>query len=531
MSKKTEVEIKKLRIVIALLIISLAGIISVQIWYLVHAHRVKNETFQRNVDEALQQLVVKLENQEAYLFFKKDGTGGDTQSAPQKVKMLSPESLRPFAMKNNADFQAKDVLLAHEKMHSAERLADRAALYHNHKPFIGNIDSATLSLNDSNNDKEALANIKSPEQLRCYFKKKMTLNKMAFELAMRNKSIAQRMDLSQLDTLISNEFANESIDIPCKFGVVQASNDSIVYASKGADKTELTGSRYKAQLFPDDFFMKPHFLVVYFPERDLYLFKNIAILLGSSTTFLFIIVLLFFLMIKSFLEQKKLSDMKTDFINNMTHEFKTPITTISLASEALKDPDVNMDTGRLNRLAGMIWDENRRLETQVERVLQMARLDKGEVKLNKEPVNVNELVEDAISRVALLVEEREGVISCVCQANNPVIEADEFHFNNIMSNLLDNALKYSPGKPEIFVSTRNVNDKIEISVSDKGMGMTPDVQKRVFEKFYRVSTGNVHDVKGFGLGLAYVKNMVEAHGGTISLRSAPGKGSTFTILI
>ena len=129
------------------------------------------------------------------------------------------------------------------------------------------------------------------------------------------------------------------------------------------------------------------------------------------------------------------------------------------------------------------------------------------------------------------MEEREGAITCICNAQNAVADVDEFHMNNIISNLLDNALKYSPGKPEIFVSTRNVDGKIEISVSDKGVGMSPDAQKRVFEKFYRVSTGNVHDVKGFGLGLAYVKSMVEAHGGTIAVRSAPGKGSTFTILI
>jgi two-component system phosphate regulon sensor histidine kinase PhoR len=215
----------------------------------------------------------------------------------------------------------------------------------------------------------------------------------------------------------------------------------------------------------------------------------------------------------------------------MTHELKTPISTISLASEMLRDQKVNADPQRIQKYAGVIHDENKRLGSHVEKVLQMAVIDRGEHKLKLSYVNLHDLVQKAIDKMMLQLEERGGTLRTEFTARFPEARVDEAHFTNIVTNLLDNAIKYSNGSPEITVASRDHSEGVLISVSDKGMGMSKDAQKRVFEKFYRVPTGNVHNVKGFGFGLSYVKAMVEAHGGYIKLKSELNKGTTFEVFI
>ena len=223
--------------------------------------------------------------------------------------------------------------------------------------------------------------------------------------------------------------------------------------------------------------------------------------------------------------------MKTDFVNNMTHELKTPISTISLASEMLRDQTMATDSQRIQKYAAVIHDENNRLGSQVEKVLQMAVIDRGEHKLKLFPFNLHELIQNAIDKMSLQLEEREGVIKTDFAARFPEAQVDESHFTNIIINLLDNAIKYSNERPDITISTGDQDGGILISIEDKGIGMSKEVQKKVFEKFYRVSTGNVHNVKGFGLGLSYVKAIVEAHGGNIKLKSEMNKGTTFVVFI
>jgi two-component system phosphate regulon sensor histidine kinase PhoR len=223
--------------------------------------------------------------------------------------------------------------------------------------------------------------------------------------------------------------------------------------------------------------------------------------------------------------------MKTDFVNNMTHELKTPISTISLASEMLRDPKVTGDSQRIQKYAGVIHDENKRLGSQVEKVLQMAVIDRGEHKLKLSYLNLHDLIHRAVDKMALQVEEHKGILKTDFAARFPEAQVDESHFTNIVINLLDNAIKYSNEIPDITVSTRDQDGGVLISVADKGIGISKDAQKRVFEKFYRVPTGNVHNVKGFGLGLSYVKAMVEAHAGTVKLKSELNKGTTFEVFI
>lgn len=238
---------------------------------------------------------------------------------------------------------------------------------------------------------------------------------------------------------------------------------------------------------------------------------------------------MFYGSIQTMYKQKELADIKNDFINNMTHEFKTPISTISLAVEVMKDKEMGQDSSKLNRYLTIIQDENSRLGMQVEKVLQMALLDKGEVKLRLEKINIHEVIEQVLTNLAVQIESKSGIVHLELNAKQPEMYADEVHLTNIIFNLLDNAIKYSPENLAINISTETNDNMLTIRISDKGIGMTNDQLARIFEKFYRVPTGNVHDVKGFGLGLSYVKKMVELHGGQVAVQSKPGVGTTFEV--
>jgi two-component system phosphate regulon sensor histidine kinase PhoR len=227
--------------------------------------------------------------------------------------------------------------------------------------------------------------------------------------------------------------------------------------------------------------------------------------------------------------QKKLSDMKTDFINNMTHELKTPIATISIASEMLKDNSISAQAENRNKYAHIIFEENKRLANHVEQVLQIARFEKGELQLNLEDRDIHTIIESTAHRFQLILEELDGTIELNLNAENDVIKVDELHFTNVINNLIDNAIKYNDKVPLIKINTFNISLGIQIEVIDNGIGLSKDDQQKIFEKFYRVGKGNVHDVKGFGLGLSYVQTIVEAHNGKIWVESKLKEGSKFII--
>ena len=245
--------------------------------------------------------------------------------------------------------------------------------------------------------------------------------------------------------------------------------------------------------------------------------------------FTLVIVLTYSSALNQLIKQKQISEIKTDFINNMTHEFKTPIATINLALDAIKNPKIIDDKEKVQRYLQMIKEENKRMHAQVENVLRISKLEKNELDISKEPRDVSEIIEDAIDHVSLIVEDREGIVNKHFNAQRNTILLNEVHFTNVLVNVLDNAIKYSPNAPIIDVFTENIKDFILIKIQDQGAGMSKVAQKRVFEKFYREHTGDLHNVKGHGLGLAYVKQIVEDHNGQIYVESEKGKGSTFII--
>ncbi|MEO6583827.1 MAG: HAMP domain-containing sensor histidine kinase [Ferruginibacter sp.] len=272
-------------------------------------------------------------------------------------------------------------------------------------------------------------------------------------------------------------------------------------------------------------------LVVIVPHQRTLILKGITWFILGAVLFTFIIGAAFFITIRTLLKQKKLSEIKSDFINNMTHEFKTPLATISLAVDALKNEKVAGDREKTNYFTGIIKEENKRMNKQVETILQAALLDKQKVELNLKRLSAHALIASAVNNITLPVQEKDGQLLIHTDAAQDTIMADEVHFTNLVNSLLDNAVKYSNEKPVIKLTTQNIGNFIKIKVEDNGIGMNKETLHRIFEKFYRAHTGNIHNVKGFGLGLSYVKTMVEAHKGSIRAESTLAKGSIFTITI
>ncbi len=315
-----------------------------------------------------------------------------------------------------------------------------------------------------------------------------------------------------------------------EFSIFDVFDQPVIYSHHSESiLLSIIAQGYKSRLFPTDLVQDPVYIRVWFPKQDTYLIKTLWPLLFSSAVFMLTVILAFGFTIRTILRQKKVSEIKNDFINNMTHELKTPISTISLACEALSDPVMSGTQARVDHFVKMIKDENKRLGVLVENVLRSAVLDRGELAMNRDSIDLHEVIKAAIHNIELQAAQKNGVIKTALNAEKAIIKGDKVHLTNVIYNLLDNAIKYTAHRPEIVVVTRNSASSITISVSDNGIGIKKDDQQRIFEKLFRVHTGDVHNIKGFGLGLSYVKIIVEKHHGTITVLSEPGKGSTFTL--
>lgn len=332
-----------------------------------------------------------------------------------------------------------------------------------------------------------------------------------------------------LENLLINEFKNKNLDYDFEYIVYDCFNDSVVFGNFVDLESEAKNIVYKTSS-GSKWSKLSHYFGVYFPDKEFYVFNELGIWI-VSTLFLLLVVIFFSYTIWVILKQKKLSEIRTDFINNMTHELKTPISTISLSTEVLSNPNITKDPERLSNYAGIIKEETERLKNQVDKVLQMASLDKRKVQMDKEKVNLHQLINKTVKGFELIINANDVKIETSLNAKNPYVKGDETHLTNILFNLIDNAIKYSQSEPLIEISTENVKNGIYLRVKDNGIGMSREEQKHVFEKFYRVPTGDRHDVKGFGIGLNYVRRMVKQHHGKIQLKSQPKSGSTFRIYL
>jgi two-component system, OmpR family, phosphate regulon sensor histidine kinase PhoR len=355
------------------------------------------------------------------------------------------------------------------------------------------------------------------------------INRVIAGMVLQSPLIEKRISAGQMEEIIDNTLKENNINLPFEYAVIRFDN-AIAYKSAHYDPAAETDF-YRVQLFPEEVFANANTLSIYFPEKQNFLLRSLSYLAIASLLLTIAIFSSFAITIIVMFRQKRLSEIRNDFVSNMTHELKTPISTISLASQMLGDKSIPNEIKNTEQISKIIAEECRRLGSQVEKVLQTSVFDKGKLRLRLSEVDMHEIISGVIENFSIQVKSRNGKISSSLKAESHVINADQVHITNVLSNLLDNAIKYSNRDPVIKVETADKGGFLLIIVSDNGIGISKSDQKRVFEKFYRVPTGNVHTVKGFGLGLSYVKMIIEEHGGYVDLESELYEGSTFKLYL
>lgn len=517
--------------------LALVGLVVFQVYWIESIISANEEAFKRDVQDALTSVAQKLEKKEALI------VAVDNFHTNFAFKSPSENDSNQYELIEST-FEKK-VIQVQDYAKDTSRRPEWLSFYFDSEkddPKLKNV-SVTLTEIPSSDSEEQIFikegevdsiitnNIEYQKRLKRIAKKSEYVQLAMHELFAGVKSLDSRIDAQEADSLLKSSLQDRGIELPFDFGIFDPLEERFTIEQISDSKAELQSSELRANLFPNDIMGAAGYLVVRFPDQQTYLLGKIWVTLLSSLIFIVIILVCFSYAIHTIFRQKKLSEIKSDFINNMTHEFKTPISTVSLACEALRDDQIRTTEGLSERYLGIIHDENKRLGLQVEKVLQMAVIDRNDFNLKLEQVNVHEIIEKAMSNIQIQVSSKGGHISKDLQALKQTITADQMHLTNIVYNLLDNANKYSTDKPAIKVMTIDHAKGIMIKIVDKGIGMSKEVVNKIFEKFYRIPTGNLHDVKGFGLGLAYVKNMVEAHGGDIQVRSELNKGSEFTVFL
>lgn len=539
---------KTIRTIVVLMSFAMIGLVGFQAQWIKNAIEVNQVKFRQNVHDVLNHVVSNLEKREIYyaasqrlynrplsnrvfqidtnLFWAERKFGKRTDTFSTRVdhfKMNHYGSGSAFIYEDSLVFGDQTIKISYQI--AGNTPSDFTSVieeehYYSRNQFNVNLDSF------EEYEKEVRSSIQKIAE------KSHMVTVVLDDLLGEQKNISHRIDKADIDKLLRDQLKMKGIDIDFEYAVVDRGNNLVVFSNyQDADQKEVLLSNFSVKLFPNDLTGNENYLTIFFPEQTGFLIKQIWLTLTSSVFLVLLIVFCFGYAIFAILKQKKLSEMKNDFINNMTHEFKTPISTVSLACEALQDKDIQRNEFFLTKYVDAIRDENRRLGRQVEKVLQMATLDKKEYKLKFEEIDVHRIIDKALSHVSLQVERRGGKIHKNLLASNNLIVSDEVHLTNIIYNLLDNANKYSPETPDIRIDTEDHHQGLLIRITDKGIGMTREAVDKIFDKFYRVPTGNIHDVKGFGLGLTYVKTILLAMGGQIKVKSYPGRGSTFEIIL
>ena len=509
-------------VVIVLMSIALTGIVGVQILWVNNAVNVKNIEFDRIVLKVLNKVVAKLEEQRNIQYI---------------TSAISPQSYNKGSQNDTIITQISsfDNKISTIKISAIDKNfnSDVKISLNNRNSIIDNISDfkkPTL-IGDSIKKLLVSSEIDSLDKIiNNHIAKKFKginglLEKMIVEFNISTGVKDKELDLSNVKELIHNELENNGILLPFEYAV--AISDTIIDSSSKEFKKKYLLSKYKVKLFPDDIFNKNEFLFIGFPTKYSLVFNSISILLFASIFFTIVIILTFWITIRVILKQKKISEIKTDFINNMTHEFKTPIATISLAVDSIKNPKILNNKEHILRFTNIIKEENKRMNNQVESVLQMSLIEKQDFNLDFERLDIHEIILSAVKNISLQIETKNGVLRTNLEATNSFLYVDSLHFSNIIYNLLDNANKYSPISPEISISTKNAENGILIIIKDNGIGMNKEEQGKIFDKFFRIHTGNVHNIKGFGLGLSYVSVIVAKFSGTITVNSEKDEGSTF----
>ncbi|MBK7105189.1 MAG: HAMP domain-containing histidine kinase [Ignavibacteriae bacterium] len=506
---------KSLKIIIALITFAVVGLIAIQFYWVNLALKLEEEKFNKNVGNALNDLVRTIEDRETSKILIKELSPKDSN----KVIFLNKGKKKNFEYNSKFNSNKNQVMI------------------------IGN-DSNNINIEVNTTSDSALASMKVLQKFRTQndstieetiiwqsdidtliHRKTKIIENVFDELVFteKNQNILKRISEVKLDSLLNDELNKYGINSNYGFAIVN--NDSLILDKNFEDMKDILQSNYKVKLFPNDFIKNQNFLVVDFKNRNVFLFKSIWWILVISIILTALIILLFYLTIKMLIRQKKITEVKNDLLNNITHEFKTPISTISLAADVInEEPDI--DT---KKYSAIIKNESQRLTNMVETILSAAELENSKFELNKTNEDIHKIIFEVSEKYELPIDKKFGKIIYDLKATDTNLSVDILQITNAISNLIDNAIKYNVGNPEIKISTMNSNSTFEIVIEDNGIGIDKKYHNKIFDTFYRIPTGNIHDVKGNGIGLSTVKKIIEAHLGKIILESEKNKGSKFII--
>lgn len=500
--------------------LALLGIIFVQGYWIRNAYQTKEDQFTFNVRQVLIDVAKKIQLSETEDFYDLYSNLVDSIETPEKVNVTELIYRIVNEDKNETVIFSDGIVEEDYKLSS----------------LFFDTEEDTIEFKKITNQKKTTKIINGVDGAGSTSETTIDFDRLRdFERKQFEEAVGNITSRTPIHKRISKEEILEYLTKECKERGIKSNFDFAVYSNELATKIRSSdfqfnpSSTYGVPLFVNDTFNTKYQLYVNFSDKNKELLKSILGMALLSLAFTGVIVLAYANTLKQLSKQRQISQIKTDFINNMTHEFKTPIATINLALDAMKNPKVADNKEFINRYLKMIRDENRRMNAQVENVLRISKLENNELDLPKTRVKLHEIIEDAITHVSLIVEDRGGFIKTNLQALKCSVLGNDLHLTNVIVNMLDNAIKYTEVPPEIIIETENIKDTILLKITDNGIGMTKNVQKKIFEKFYREHTGDIHNVKGHGLGLAYVKKILEDHNAEIYLESEKGKGSTFFI--
>ena len=518
-------------LLLVLMSVSLIGIIFIQYFFILKNYEENNKQFSINVNYVLEETTSDVERNEFRKYVRKfrDLIANE---ALVDVDTLSIQNL--IIIDENPE-KRETIIYKNGVIEENLIIPKTKSYYDDIIDVISDRENISIKRLSNQREEKVFSNRRiednlSPEQFLLKVGKISKSKEVLFESAYNDISkrnpIEERIgDINKFEKIIERNLERMNINLDFEYAIYD--QDSITKIS--SEKFDLSNQSYSSLIFKDENDLSNYSLKVAFPGRTPFLLGSLVSVIITSIIFTSIIIIAYVTTILLLLRQRQISQIKTDFINNMTHEFKTPIATINLALSAIKNPKTIVNKEKVKKYLQMIYDENNRMHDQVENVLMISHLERNQLNIEKTKQDINEIIDLAISHVSLIVENNNGNIITEKDADNSMVIGNETHLINVMVNILDNAIKYNDNSPKIFIKTLNIGSRILIEIKDNGIGMSKAVQSKIFEKFYRKQTGDLHDVKGHGLGLAYVKKIIAFHNGNITVDSAVGKGSKFTI--
>jgi len=531
----------RFQFLVVLMSLALLGITLIQLYWISTTYENKDDQFQHMVNLTIGKVVDRVQEKERYDFQKKlidyKNKTGKTPDQTEVRKIFYTEKnvetneeivyTNIISVENFKDINFGKTFIdsasGSKKDYKNYISSRKTEIYHGKPTYIDGVSSSVhRSLNTQNQPDEVIEKTGNVDDL-----DKIVINTTYYDVVSAYP-IEDRLNNNLLNTLIKQELANNKLPTNFEYAVF---NNSLGTSIKSGNFVFNDKNTYSVPILTDVENHSKYQLYISFPQKSKFLFSDLLPFILISLLFTVVIIAAYYSAIRQLITQRQISEIKNDFINNMTHEFKTPIATINLALDAIKNPKIINDEEKVLRYIQMIRDENKRMHAQIENILRISKLEKKELDIPKEKVELTEVLEVAIDHVSLLIEDREGTLNTHFNTTRDSVLINPTHFTSVFVNILDNAIKYSHNAPVIDIYTENIKDTIVVKIKDQGSGMSKTATKKIFDKFYREHTGDLHNVKGHGLGLAYVKQIVDDHNAQVYVESEKGKGSTFIIKI